>query len=105
MPTAQNHSWHAQHATSVSPVTHSDAAGRVQNRTCAILKSVYDRRMMQEKAHGGKRPGSGRKPLQEGVPTIPTMIRLTEPQRDKLKRLGGATWVRDKIDKAKEPQQ
>jgi len=25
-------------------------------------------------------------------------------QRDKLKRLGGAPWVREKIDKAKEPE-
>jgi hypothetical protein len=33
------------------------------------------------------------------------MIRLTEPQHEKLKKLGGAPWVRDKIDKAKLPKE
>lgn len=28
-------------------------------------------------------------------------IRMTPAQRDKLKQLGGAQWVRDKIEKAK----
>jgi hypothetical protein len=31
------------------------------------------------------------------------MVKMTTNQRDKLKRLGGAPWVRDRIDKAKEP--
>jgi hypothetical protein len=35
----------------------------------------------------------------------PTSIGLTDPQREKLKRLGGASWVRDKIDKAKLPNE
>lgn len=58
--------------------------------------------MDTKKSLGGARPGSGRKPLAEGVATVPVMIKMTEPQRDKLKRLGGAPWVREKIDKAKE---
>lgn len=45
----------------------------------------------------------GRPALSEGDPTVPVTIRMTEPQRDKLKRLGGPVWVRDRIDKAKEP--
>ena len=30
-------------------------------------------------------------------------LRLTEAQRDKLERLGGAEWLRRRIDAAKEP--
>ena len=52
---------------------------------------------------GGARPGSGRKPILEGAVAVPVTVNLTPPQRDKLQRLGGAPWVRDKIDKAKEP--
>jgi len=33
----------------------------------------------------------------------PVSIKMTNAQRDKLKKLGGAPWVREKIDKAKEP--
>lgn len=29
-------------------------------------------------------------------------LRMTKAQREKLERLGGAKWVRDRIDKAKE---
>ena len=54
--------------------------------------------------HGGARAGSGRKPLHEGEPLLPVSIGMTQTQRDKLKRLGGARWVRDRIDKAKEPK-
>lgn len=42
----------------------------------------------------------GRKPIQEGQATVSMTIRLTAGQREKLHRLGGAAWVRDKIDKA-----
>lgn len=61
--------------------------------------------MDTKKPLGGARPGSGRKPLAEGVATVPVMIKMTEPQRAKLKRLGGAPWVRERIDKAKEPKE
>lgn len=60
--------------------------------------------MATKKTIGGARPGSGRKPLAEGVATVPVMIKMTEPQRDKLRQLGGAPWVRDRIDKAKLPK-
>ena len=53
---------------------------------------------------GGARSGSGRKPLQAGVATVPVMVKMTELQKAKLQRLGGAPWVRDRIDKAKEPK-
>ncbi len=32
-------------------------------------------------------------------------LRLSAAQRDKLARLGGATWVRRTIDKAREPRE
>lgn len=32
-------------------------------------------------------------------------LRLSEEQREKLDRLGGAAWVRQKIDAAKEPEE
>jgi hypothetical protein len=53
--------------------------------------------------HGGAGRGQGRKPLQQGEETIPVVIRMTGPQKDKLRRLGGPGWVRARIDKAKEP--
>lgn len=34
---------------------------------------------------------------------MPVTIKLSEAQKEKLQRLGGAPWVREKIDKAKEP--
>lgn len=36
---------------------------------------------------------------------VPVSIKMTPPQRSKLGRLGGAPWVRDRIDKAKEPKE
>jgi hypothetical protein len=48
-------------------------------------------------------PKRGPKPKVTGAPaSCPVTIKLTQPQRDKLQRLGGAPWVREKIDKAKE---
>jgi hypothetical protein len=55
-----------------------------------------------KKKHGGPRPGAGRKREGEEV-TIVVPIRLQPQQKDKLKRLGGAKWIRKKIDCAKEP--
>ncbi|MDB5957700.1 hypothetical protein [Ramlibacter sp.] len=52
---------------------------------------------------GGPRPGSGRKPLGE-EPTVIVAIRMLPEQREKLQRLGGAPWLRKKIDQAKEPE-
>lgn len=52
---------------------------------------------------GGAGRGQGRKPKQDKVETTVVAVRMSLPQRDKLERLGGAPWVREKIDKAKEP--
>lgn len=55
-----------------------------------------------------KRPpndrGQGRKPLAEGEATVTVSVRMTTRHRAKLERLGGAPWVRDAIDAAKEPK-
>lgn len=54
---------------------------------------------------GGAGRGQGRKPSSTTVETVPVAIRMTGEQRDKLQRLGGAPWVRDRIDKAKLPNE
>jgi len=50
---------------------------------------------------GGPGRGQGRKPVAEGRQTVTVSLRMTEAQRDKLALLGGAEWVRKRIDKAK----
>ena len=52
---------------------------------------------------GGPGRGQGRKPVAEGEQTVTVSLRMTEAQREKLARLGGAEWVRGKIDRAKKP--
>ncbi|CAH0354081.1 hypothetical protein [Aquabacterium sp. CECT 9606] len=53
---------------------------------------------------GGPGRGQGRKPLKEGQESVIVPLRMTADQKEKLARLGGAQWVRDRIDKAKEPE-
>lgn len=57
----------------------------------------------EQTKRGGAREGAGRKPLDPEGATVPVTIRMTGDQRDKLARLGGAKWVRERIDRAKEP--
>ena len=33
---------------------------------------------------------------------VPVTVKMLPAQKEKLQRLGGAPWVRDKIDQAKE---
>ena len=47
--------------------------------------------------------GQGRPPVKAGEETVTVSLRVTPAQREKLARLGGACWVRDRIDHAKEP--
>jgi hypothetical protein len=53
---------------------------------------------------GGPGRGQGRKPLPVGEALAPVTIKMTPAQKEKLATLGGAPWVRNKIDKAKEPE-
>jgi len=51
---------------------------------------------------GGPGRGQGRPPVKAGEETVTVSLRMTPGQRAKLARLGGAEWVRKKIDRAKE---
>ena len=59
--------------------------------------------MSEESKRGGPGRGQGRKPVKQGEETVTLSLRVTVAQREKLARLGGAEWVRQKIDRAKEP--
>lgn len=54
-------------------------------------------------SRGGPGRGQGRKPETADGAMVPVTIKMTEPQRTKLKELGGGKWVREKIDRAKLP--
>lgn len=56
----------------------------------------------QKSNRGGSGRGQGRPPVKKGEETVTVSLRLTAAQRDKLARLGGAEWVRQRIDKARE---
>ena len=51
---------------------------------------------------GGAGRGQGRKPKPEGEAMIPVTLKVLPSQKEKLARLGGAPWVRKKIDDEKE---
>lgn len=55
---------------------------------------------MTETKRGGPGRGQGRKPVNPGEETVTLSLRVTVTQREKLARLGGAAWVRSKIDRA-----
>lgn len=73
-------------------------------RVVLVQLSVYINRVPTTKPTAKKPRGRGRPPLEAGVATVPVMIRMTSPQKEKLVRLGGPGWVRTKIDKAREPE-
>ena len=52
----------------------------------------------QPKKRGGPNRGQGRKPLAMDGQTVRINITMTEAQRDKLKKLGGSAWVRQRIE-------
>lgn len=59
--------------------------------------------MPQKPVPAKKRPG--RPAIDPELQTQPIALRLTAAQREKLVRLGGPPWVREKIDKAKLPKE
>lgn len=59
--------------------------------------------MTEKKSHGGPGRGQGRKPLGAAPLDTKFLVPMTTAQRVKVKALGGAAWVREKIDKAQEP--
>lgn len=71
----------------------------------ANLPSSENRRRvagMVSGKRGGPGRGQGRKPVKQGEETVTLSLRVTVAQREKLARIGGAEWVRQKIDRAKE---
>ena len=67
---------------------------------------VYDNNMDKIRSTwGGPGRGGGKKPQVPGASAVvPMTVKLTEAQKAKLQRLGGAPWVREKIDQAEEPK-
>lgn len=59
--------------------------------------------MATETKRCGPGRGQGRPPVKAGEETQTVSLRMTQAQREKLERLGGAKWVRERIDRAKEP--
>ena len=55
---------------------------------------------MTTSKRGGAGRNQGRKPLDQGQPTVRINLSLTAEQRDKLLRLGGSGWLRRQIEKA-----
>ena len=51
-------------------------------------------------ARGGAGRGQGRKPLSVTEPSKKIQVRVTPTQLEKFKKLGGAEWLRKKIDEA-----
>jgi len=60
---------------------------------------------MTETKRGGPGRGQGRKRVADDQDTIIVSLRMTERQREKMRRLGGAVWVRECIDRASEPEE
>ncbi len=48
------------------------------------------------------KPGAGRPPLSRYEPSAIVQVAMPESLADKLRRLGGAVWIRDRIKKAKD---
>lgn len=60
--------------------------------------------MSEQKQRGGPGRGQGRKPLSKsGEVMKPRAVRMTDAEWEKLLKLGGSEWLRDKIKRAKLP--
>lgn len=57
------------------------------------------------RGRGGAGRGQGRKPKEISDAMKSVSIKMTDAQRAKLTKLGGAPWVRERIDKAKLPSE
>ena len=59
--------------------------------------------MTEAAKRGGAREGAGRKLTPEADALRVGSIRLTQAQWEKLERLGGVAWLRERIEKARPP--
>lgn len=58
--------------------------------------------MTEQTKRGGPGRGQGRKPLaKSGEVMKPRAIRMTDAEWEKLLKLGGSEWVREKIKRAR----
>lgn len=64
---------------------------------------AYDSAMPSRTPPPKAEPRMGRRPIEDGFDTVTVGIKMSTRQREKLKALGGSAWVRDRIEKAKEP--
>lgn len=55
---------------------------------------------MIDTKRGGPGRGQGRKPLSPDQPTVVVTMRMTPAQRERLRLLGGAAWVRRQLEQA-----
>lgn len=61
--------------------------------------------MNEQSKRGGPGRGQGRKPLtKSGEVMKPRAIRMTDAEWEKLLKLGGSEWLRDKIKRARLPE-
>jgi hypothetical protein len=51
---------------------------------------------------GGAGRGQGRKPHAPGEAMVAVTLKMLPKQKEKLKQLGGASWLRKRIDEGKE---
>lgn len=70
-----------------------------------LIKNYHPRPAEPLKGRGGAGRGQGRKPLSDADPTVVVSVKMTASQREKLARLGGPAWLRNKIDQAREPKE
>ena len=62
--------------------------------------------METKNSHGGAGRGQGRKPISpDGEVMKERKFRATDAQWEKCQALGGAAWIRDRIDEAADPRE
>lgn len=59
-------------------------------------------RMTKTTRHTAEEAVRGRPPLPEEEAMVPVTVYMKPAQREKLRRLGGAPWVRERINQARE---
>jgi hypothetical protein len=70
-----------------------------------ILRTATEGELIEERQMRDELEELRPKPKPEGEVMEPVSIYMKPAQRERLQRLGGAPWVRDRIDKAKEPKE
>lgn len=71
-----------------------------EKRFASAEKNATIYSVVTKKTEPSKR-SRGRPPIQEGERVVTLSFKLTEAQREKLRKLGGPSWIRNRIDKAR----